>query len=64
MVEASADFHNFEGDESLSRSVSESPLFFPPELLGKFDCHDAPRRVGKTSARSVCTYRGETNDLG
>lgn len=45
MVGASADFHNFEGDESLS-GVPESHFSFLPEFLEKFDCYEASWCVG------------------
>lgn len=62
MVEASTDFHNFEGDESLSGSVLESHFSFRRSFPDKFDCYDASWCAGETSAFDL--YAGETNDLG
>lgn len=49
MVEASADFHNFKGNESLSGRRFGISLFFLLKLLEKFDCYNAPWCVGKIS---------------
>lgn len=47
MVEASADFYNFKGDESLSGWHFGISLFFLLKFLEKFDCYNAPWCAGE-----------------